>query len=74
MKYCSSVVIGGIDAYLIIWVMNLVRPFIKQIWYMYIHIAGYSLHTLHVSETLNGNGTRKLSMLFTNLHKFTCKK
>jgi hypothetical protein len=54
MKYCSSVVIGGIDAYLIIWVMNLVRhlTFIKQIWYMYIHMAGYSLHTLHVSETL----------------------
>ncbi len=69
-------VIGGIDAYLIIWVMNLVRhlTFIKQIWYMYIHMAGYSLHTLHVSETLCRNGTRKFSTLFTNLHKFTYEK
>ncbi len=33
--------------------------------------AGYSHHTLHVSETLGGNGTRKFSTLFTNLHKFT---
>jgi hypothetical protein len=47
------------------WVMNLIRhlTFIKEIWY----IHGRSLHTLHVSETLSGNGTRKLSSLFTNL-------
>jgi hypothetical protein len=47
----------------IIWVMNLVThlTFIKQIWYMCIQMAGYSLHTLHVSETLSGNGTRKFT-------------
>ncbi len=39
-----------------------------------IHMAGYSLHTPHVSEALSGNGTRKFSTLFTNLHKFTYKK
>jgi hypothetical protein len=38
---------------------------------MFIHMAGYSLHTLHVSETVSGNGTRKFSTLVTNLHKFT---
>jgi hypothetical protein len=59
-------VIGGIDAYLIM--MNLVRhlTFIKQIRYMCIYMAGYSLHTLHVSETERGNGTRKFSMLLIN--------
>jgi hypothetical protein len=52
----------------VIWVMNLVRhlTFIKQIWYMCLHMTGYSLHTLHVSETVSGNGTRKFSTLFTN--------
>jgi hypothetical protein len=29
-------------------------------------VIGGSLHTLHVTETLSGNGTRKLSTLFTN--------
>jgi hypothetical protein len=38
-------------------------------------MAGYSLHTLHVSETLSGNGTRKFSILFTNRHTmFTYEK
>jgi hypothetical protein len=57
----------------IIWVMNLVwhLTFIKQIWYMCIHMAGYSLHTLHVSETLSSNRTREFSVLFTNRHKST---
>jgi hypothetical protein len=36
-------------------------------------IAGYSLHTLHVTETLSSTGT-KFSMLFTKLHKFTYEK
>ena len=81
MKHRSSMVIGGIDAYtFIIQVMNLIAyvvrhlTFIKQIWYMYIHMAGYSLHTLHVTETLSRNGTRKFSTLFTNLHKLTYEK
>jgi hypothetical protein len=29
-------------------------------------VIGDSLHTLHVTETLSGNGTRKFSSLFTN--------
>jgi hypothetical protein len=43
--------------------------FIKQIWY----IHGRSLHTLHLSETLGSNGTRKFSTLFTNLYEFRNK-
>jgi hypothetical protein len=35
--------------------------------------AGYSLHTLHVTETISSDGTN-FSMLFTNLHKFTYEK
>jgi hypothetical protein len=42
--------------------------------YCSIVVIGGSLHTLHVTETLSGNGMRKFSTLFTNLHKFTYKK
>jgi hypothetical protein len=56
MKYCSSVVIGGIDAYLYHMGDEFSKAFglalhlafgIKQIWY----IHGKSLHPLRVSET-----------------------
>jgi hypothetical protein len=55
----------------IIWVMNLVKhlTFIKQIRYMCIHIAGYSLHMLHVSETVGMGQGNSLCYLqiYTNL-------
>jgi hypothetical protein len=35
---------------------------------MYIHMAGYSLHTLHVSETLKWKWDKEI--LYVMLHKF----
>jgi hypothetical protein len=44
MKYCSSLVIGDID--------------VTFIMCTYTWQVCYSLHTLHVTETLSSNGTR----------------
>jgi hypothetical protein len=43
---------------------------------IHVHTHGrlFTSHSSYVSETLSWNGTRKFSMLFTNLHKFTNKK
>jgi hypothetical protein len=39
-----------------------------------LQIIHFTVHTLHFTETLSSNATRKWSTLFTNLHKLTYKK
>jgi hypothetical protein len=69
MKYCSSVVIGGIDAYLYHMGDEFSKAFdFHQADLVHVHTHG-RLFTSHAS-CLSGNGTRKFSyyfQIYTNL-------
>jgi hypothetical protein len=68
-------VIGCIDAYLYHMGDEFSKASSRTGRNMYAYTRHYSHHNLHVTETLSSNnGTRKLSMSFTNLHKFTYEK
>jgi hypothetical protein len=67
MKCCSSMVKGGINAYLYHTSDEFSKASSRTGRNMFVHTWHYSRHTLHVTETLISNGTRKFFMLFTNL-------